>query len=857
MLRLHRLLVVALLLGEVGHAHAQTERDHAAAAVTPVHAGVPSLSYTRYVLPNGLTLVVHEDHKAPVVAVSVWYHVGSKNEPATRSGFAHLFEHLMFQGSENHNDEYFRPFELAGATDQNGTTWLDRTNYFQTVPSTAVDMALWMESDRMGHLLGAIGQAQLDEQRGVVQNEKRQGENQPYGRVFTVLQANAFPANHPYHHTTIGSMTDLNAAALDDVKNWFREYYGAANATVVLAGDITPEQAREKVLRHFGDIGPGPRLSRPRPWTAARTEATRANMPDKVPQTRIYREWNAPGLTDADATQIALATTVLGGGKTSRLYQRLVYQNQLADSVNMSVMPFELASMVMLQVSVRKGVDPAKVETALDNELRKFLATGPDADELARARTAARADFIRGIEKVGGFGGKATVLAEGQVYRNNPVAYVEDFAVMHAATPQSVRAAARRWLGQGDFTLVVEPGSDVAANDAAYARLQTGLSAAAGVPAPKADAAAHWSVVASGVARKSGVPEVARFPNLDFPTLQRATLSNGIAVVLAARHAVPVVNVELMFRGGYASDPAAAKPGRASFTMAMLDEGTATLDSIAIARRLEQLGAELGAGASLDGSTAYLSALKDQLQPSLALLAEVVQQPAFRAADIERVRQQWLAGIAQEKAQPTGLALRIMPPLLYGAGHAYAIPFSGTGSEAAVQALSAADLRAYHDAVVRPDNAQILIAGDTTLAEILPQLEAAFGHWQAPATSRLQVSVPEVVAAPRVRVLLMDRPGAPQSLILAGLLAPPTASPDYLAIRAMNEVFGGSFTSRLNMNLREDKHWAYGAGTLLRDAQGQRPFLAYAPVQTDKTAESVAEILRESQALVGAQPPSR
>lgn len=857
MIRLHRLLVAGLLLGCAGLVHAQADRDDRAAAPAPVSAAVPNLAYTRYVLPNGLTLVVHEDHKAPVVAVSVWYHVGSKNEPAARSGFAHLFEHLMFQGSENHDDEYFRPFELAGTTDQNGTTWLDRTNYFQTVPTTAVNMALWMESDRMGHLLGAIGQAQLDEQRGVVQNEKRQGENQPYGRVFTVLQANAFPANHPYHHTTIGSMADLNAAALDDVKNWFREYYGAANATVVLAGDITPAQAREKVLRYFGDIGPGPRLSRPQPWAAARKESTRAVMPDKVPQTRIYREWNAPGLADADAMQLDLATTALGGGKTSRLYRRLVYQDQLADSVSMSVMPFELASMVMLQVSLRKGTDPAKVEAALNDELRRFLTSGPDADELARARTEARATFIRGIEKVGGFGGKATVLAEGQVYRKNPTAYLEDFAVMHAATPQSVRAAAQRWLGQGDFTLVVEPNSGVAASDAAYARLQTGLPAAASAPTPKDDAAAQWRAVASDVVRKNGVPEVERFPNLDFPALQRATLGNGIPVVLAARHAVPVINVELMFRGGFSSDPAAAKPGRASFTMAMLDEGTATLDSIAIARRLEQLGAELGTGASLDGSTAYLSALKDQMQPSLALLAEVVQQPAFRDADIERVRQQWLAGIAQEKAQPTGLALRIMPPLLYGASHPYAIPFSGTGTEAAVKALIAADLRAYHAAVVRPDNAQILIAGDTTLAEILPQLEAAFGRWQAPATPRLQVSVPEVPAALRVRVLLMDRPGAPQSLILAGLLAPPTASPDFLAIRAMNEVFGGSFTSRLNMNLREDKHWAYGAGTLLRDAQGQRPFLAYAPVQTDKTAESVAEILRESQALVGAQPPSR
>ncbi len=857
MIRLHRLLAVGLLLGCSGLVHARAERDGRTVTPAPVLAAVPTLAYTRYVLPNGLTLVVHEDHKAPVVAVSVWYHVGSKNEPAARSGFAHLFEHLMFQGSENHNDEYFRPFELAGATDQNGTTWLDRTNYFQTVPTTAVDMALWMESDRMGHLLGAIGQAQLDEQRGVVQNEKRQGENQPYGRVFTLLQANAFPANHPYHHTTIGSMADLNAAALGDVKNWFREYYGAANATVVLAGDITPAQARAKVLRYFGDIGPGPRLSRPQPWTAARTTSTRAVFPDKVPQTRIYREWNAPGLADADATLLDLASTALGGGKTSRLYQRLVYRDKLADSVSMSVMPFELASMVMLQVSVRKGADPARVEAALDDELRKFLATGPDADELARARTESRAAFIRGIEKVGGFSGQATILAEGQVYRANPTAYLEDFAVMQAATPQAVRAAAQRWLGQGDFTLVVEPGSDVAASDAAYAALQRGLPAAAGAPALKADPAAAYRAVASTAERKHGVPEVERFPDLDFPALQRATLSNGIPVVLAERHAVPVVNVELMFRGGYASDGGAGEPGRAGFAMAMLDEGTATLDSIAIARRLEQLGAQLGASAGLDTSTVYLSALRDQLQPSLALLADIVQQPAFRTADIERVRQQWLAGIAQEKAQPTGLALRIMPPLLYGKGHPYAIPFSGTGTEAAVQALKADDLRAYHDAVVRPDNAQILIAGDTTLAAILPRLEAAFGGWKVPATPRLEPSVPAVAAAQRPRVFLMDRPGAPQTLILAGLLAPPTASPDFLAINAMNEVFGGSFTSRLNMNLREDKHWAYGAGTLLRDAQGQRPFLAYAPVQTDKTAESVAEILRESQALIGAQPPSR
>ncbi len=826
------------------------------AAPRPAAVQVPRLDYTREVLPNGLTLIVHEDHKAPVVAVSVWYHVGSKDEPAGRSGFAHLFEHLMFQGSEHHDDEYFRPFERAGATDQNGTTWLDRTNYFQTVPTTALDMALWMESDRMGHLLGAIDHARLDEQRGVVKNEKRQGENQPYGRVFTVLQAHAFPANHPYHHTTIGSMADLDAASLDDVRNWFRRYYGAANATVVLAGDITPPEAREKVLRHFGDIASGPRLSRPQPWSAARGRSSRAVMPDQVPQVRLYREWNAPGLAHADAVLLDLATTVLGGSKTSRLYRRLVYRDKLADSVDMGVMPFQLASMALLQVNVRQGVDPARVETAIADELRRLLAEGPTADELDRARTAARAAFIRGIEKVGGFGGQATVLAEGQVYRGNPLAYLEDFAVMQAATPQRVRDAARRWLAQGDFTLLMQPGADAAANDAAYARLQQGLPERAGAPAPKTDAPAPWHAAAGGLDRSRGVPEVTRFPDLSFPVLERARLRNGIPVLLARRHAVPVVNVELMFRGGFASDASAGRPGRAAFAMDMLDEGTAALDSLAIARRLEQLGAQLSARAALDVSTVSLSALKERMAPSLAMLADVVQQPAFRSADIERLRRQWLAGIAQEKARPAGLALRILPPLLYGSGHPYAAPFSGTGDEATVKTLDAADLRAFHAGVVRPDNVRILVAGDTTLQILLPQLETAFGDWTAPASARIDTSVPAVGTPAAPRVLLMDRPGAPQSLILAGLLAPPTGSPDELAIEAMNEVFGGSFTSRLNMNLREDKHWSYGARTLLRDARGQRPFLAVAPVQTDRTAESLAEILRESQALVGARPPT-
>ena len=808
------------------------------------------IPFTRFTLPNGLSVVVSEDHKAPVVAVSVWYHVGSADEPAGKTGFAHLFEHLMFQGSENHKDEFFRPFELAGATDQNGTTWYDRTNYFETVPTTALDMALWMESDRMGHLLGAIGQRELDEQRGVVQNEKRQGENQPYGRVDERVSANVYPANHPYHHETIGSMKDLDAASLDDVKNWFKNYYGASNVTVALVGDITPEVAKEKMTRYFGDIPAGPPVARQQPWAAPRTTSTRDTMTDTVAQSRIVRTWNAPGLADADEAQLELAAAVLGGDKTSRLYQRLVYKDKLVDSVSVGVQPFALASLFQLSADVKNGVDPAKVEAAIAEEWAKFLKDGPSDDELARVKTSTRASFIRTLENVNH---KATILAEGQVYRNDPAAYKTDLARLDAATPASVRAAAQKWLAKGDYTLTVVPakkGENVAAEDEME---KAGLPAASGRPAAKLPPKQEFHVVQSDVDRSKGVPVVATFPDLTFPALEHGKLKNGIKVVLAQRHTIPVVQVQMQFDAGYAADQG-RKLGTSSFTMSMLDEGTKTLDSVEIARRAQRLGAIVGSSAALDSSTVSLNALGSEIEPSLALYADIVRNAAFRDEDIARVRGQWLAGIAQEKTQPTGLALRTLPPLLYGDGHAYAIPFTGSGTETSITSLTPDDLRGYVRDFIRPDNAKILVAGDTTLERIIPQLDKVFGDWTAPSSAVPKKNIAEVAAPKQPRVFLMDKPGALQSLILAGVVAPSTKAPNNLEIATMNGAFGGSFTSRLNMNLREDKHWAYGAGSFLSNAIGQRPFMLYAPVQTDKTAESVAEILRESKDVIGSKP---
>ncbi|WP_426701782.1 M16 family metallopeptidase [Rhodanobacter sp. Col0626] len=838
-------LLIAGLLTLVG-APPWAQAATATAPATTAAREIPELAYQRFTLPNGLTVVVHEDHKAPVVAVSVWYHVGSSYEPAGKTGFAHLFEHLMFQGSENHKDEYFKPFELAGATDQNGTTWLDRTNYFETVPTSALDMALWMESDRMGHLLGAIGLPQLDEQRGVVQNEKRQGENQPYGRASELIQAEAFPANHPYHHDTIGSMADLNAASLGDVKQWFRDYYGAANTVVVLSGDITPALAKQKMLKFFGDIAAGPQVPRPQPWVAPRDSSTHGTMTDNVAQTRIYREWNVAPRGTTDENLLELAAAVLGGSKTSRLYQRLVYQDKLADDVSVDVDQHVLASMFELQVDVKKGVDPAKVEAAIADEWQKFLKDGPTADELARVKTETRASFVRGLENVNT---QASILAQGQLYQNDPGAYLKDFNEFMAATPASVGAAANKWIAKGDYTLTVLPGK-VDASDTATA---TGRAAATGAPAPVLSAKGDYRVVKSDVDRGKGVPEVSTFPDLSFPALQRGKLDNGVEVILAERHTVPAVQLQLLFDAGYAADQG-RKLGTSSFTMNMLDEGSKDLDSVEIAKRKQRLGAIIDSGCGLDYCNASLNALNDQLKPSLELFTDIVRHPAFRETDISRLRGQWLARIAQEKSQPTGIALRTLPPLLYGKGHAYAIPFTGSGTEASITSLDAADMRQFMTDFIRPDNMKILVAGDTTLAQIIPPLNAAFGNWKAPASKLPVKNIGKVAPPKQARVYLVDRPGAQQSLVLAGSLAPSTKAPNNLEIQTMNGAFGGTFTSRLNMNLREDKHWAYGAFSFLQNAQGQRPFLLYAPVQTDKTAPSVAEMLKEANGVIGSKP---
>jgi len=776
------------------------------------------IPYQKYVLPNGLILVVHEDHKAPIVAVNIWYHVGSKDERVGRTGLAHLFEHLMFSSSENHRDEFFRPLLAVGGTRMNGNTWLDRTTYFENVPVNALDTALWLESDRMGHLLGAIDQKALDEQRGVVQNEKRQGENRPYGKVDELIAASTWPAGHPYSWTTIGSMDDLEAASLEDVKSWFRTYYGAANAVLVIAGDVRPDEVRAKVERYFGDIAPGPLLKRSQSWVARMNGPKRATLQDRVPQPRLYMTWNIPGYSTRDFTLMQLAAEVLAGGINSRLYKRLVYSDRTATGVTVSVGPFEIASQFQLIATVRPEGDPAAVERAINEELARFLKSGPTKDELQRIKISTYAGFVRAVERVDGAGGKAAILGESQLYGGSPDFYKQALRWLREASADDVQNVARTWLSDGVFVLNVTP-----------------------VP--------EYHAAATGVDR-SRLPEVGSAPPLNLPPLERATLSNGLKLVLAQRHAVPVVQLSLIVDAGHAAD-SLAKPGTSNLALAMITEGTRKRDALQIAAREEALGAQISAASSLDTSYIALNAISSELPDSLDLFSDVLLNPTFPPKELDRLKEQSIAAIRQQKAQPRGIASRLFPRLVYGEGHAYSNPFSGIGSEDSVRSMTVEELRAFYRRWVRPDNATLLIVGDTTLAEIQPLLEQRLASWRAPAEPLPAKHLEPVPLQPRPRIFLVNRSGAEQSLLFAVHLAPPRSDPDNIAFETVNTVLGGNFVSRLNMNLREDKHWSYGASSALVNARGQRPFVVSATVQSDRTAEAIQETLKELREMVG------
>ncbi len=795
------------------------------------------IPYRQFTLANGLRVIVHTDRKAPVVAVSVWYDVGSKNEPVGKTGFAHLFEHLMFNGSENAPGDFFEPLKQVGATDNNGSTYFDRTNYYETVPTAALDRALFLESDRMGHLTGAITQSVLNEQRGVVQNEKRQNDNQPYGLINYKIDAGLFPDGHPYGHLPIGSMADLDKASLGDVKSWFMQHYGPNNAVLVLAGDIDLATAKPLVEKYFGAIPRGPETVAPEVKVPTLAKPVEDVMKDRVAATLVTRNWAVPGLKSPDTTALDVAASILGGLASSRLDTALVKRDKVAVQVSAETEAFSQVGMFSINMVVRPGADVADATRKLDTLVADFIAKGPTADEVQRAVTTDVSRDLSGLESVGGGDGKAVALAEGELYADDPGFYKKQLVEEAAQTPASVKAAMQRWLTRPVYGLTVVPGERAAYDEAV-------------VPPPVKVAAAPETPVKG---TRGAIPGVGDASTLSFPKVERTTLSNGIALIYAQRTTVPQTQVVMSFDAGVAAD-VAGKLGTQQLMLGMIDEGTGKLDSVALAEAKERIGTDIGTGSTLDRTTVSFRAPSANLMPAIDLFADIVRRPAFPEAEVARVKGQQLAGIAQELTDPQSLGARVLPKLVYGAASPYA-KSSGGGDPEAVAALTRADLVAFHHEWIRPDKAKLFVISDRPLAEVKALFDRAFGDWKGEGAAGVKSFTRGVAATPRI--VLVDRPDSPQSLILAGAPTGLTGADDMLPAITANDALGGDFTARINMDLRESKHWSYGAYGYFKRAEFAAPYYVQAPVQADKTGVSITALRDDIAGFVGTKPLTR
>jgi zinc protease len=773
-------------------------------------------------LNNGLTVIIHEDHKAPIVAINVWYHVGSKNEPSGRKGFAHLFEHLMFQGSENYNDDYLKALDKFGATDMNGTTNQDRTNYFQTVPTTALDVALFMESDRMGHFVNAISQFRLDEQRKVVLNEKRQRENTPYwGVAEEKIFKGAFPIGHPYSWTPIGSEEDLNAAKLSDVKDWFKTYYGPSNATLTIVGDVKTPELLEKVKNYFGDIAPGPRLSRIKEWVAKRNDSRTEIAQDDVPFAKILKVYNIPGMGSKETEILDVISDVLSVGKNSRLFKDIVYDQQLATDISASIYPGEIASLFIVDATAKTGVSLEKLDQAISKTFNDFFKGGPTSDELKRVKTLYGSAFIQSLEKIGGGEGKANLLASSQVFTGDPGAYRKRLDLRMSLNPEEIRKTSIKWLSSGDYNLHILP----------FPKLTNSTST---------------------IDRKK-LPTPTSFPEAKFPNIQKATLSNGMNVLLAQRTHIPTVDLSIGFFAGFVNDPK-EKAGLSRLTFDLLNEGTKKHSLFQIEDTLANLGSSISAFAGMNFSGVHLECLKQNFPATLNLLAETVLEPAFPIKELERLKKETIENIAQEKADPQSLGRRIFPELLFGKDHPYGIPLSGSGDAETVTNITRDEIVSYYNAWAKPNNATIIAIGDISMEELKNHLEKHFSNWKKTELPTFSIP-PATTEANKGKIFLIDRPNAPQTVIYAGHFYPSFNNPKEAANFLMNAIIGGSFSSRINLNLREDKGWSYGSYTSAIELADRRFWLVTAPVQTDKTDLAVLELQNEILAMASQSKP--
>ena len=834
MIRFSRLLAALLLSGLVANmpdAFAQT------AARKPQ---VPDLKVEKYTLANGLEVILHEDRSTPVVDVDVWYKVGSKNEKKGRTGFAHLFEHLMFQGSKNHNKEYFEPLEKIGAQ-INGSTSTDRTNYYETVPSNYLELALWLEADRMGFLLPALTQDKLDNQREVVKNERRQRvDNQPYGQSMEKMLEALYPEDHPYYHSVIGSMADLSAASLDDVSNFFRTYYAPNNATLVISGDFDAAKAKAWVEKYFGPLPRGPEVAKLPPMVPKLDAPRHVKMTDKVALSRAQLTWPTVERGHPDEKPLDVLAIVLGQlPKENRLFKALSYDRQLAAQVFAFHPASALSGTFTVSIAARPDQNGNLDELVkiAEAEIARIIAEGPTAEEVAKAQNSEEADLIKGLQSAHG---KAEFLHSNNFFDGDPLAYKKEMEKLFEVTTADVQRVAKKYLVANRVRLDVIPGPPTERAPEAV----VDKSKQSPLPPVKV-------VEVRDTFDRTIQPEAGPTPSFTPPAVVRRKLSNGMNVLVAERHELPILTLNLVARGGEVNVPA-GQEGLAGLAMSLVTEGTARRDTQQLASELSMIGADLSAGGGLESSSMSVTTLTKHTEKAMDIFTDVLFNASFPEKEINRLKLQRLSALARKFDSADGIAGDVFPKLLYGEKHPYGR--DNDGNLATLRGITTDSARAHFKKLFNPANVSAIVVGDITPEGAVTLLEKSLGQWGGGEAVKLEIPVPSPEKKPGI--YLVNKAAAAQSVITAGLVGVPRNTPDYFSLVVMNAVLGGQFSSRLNLNLREEKGYTYGARSSFSFNAGPGPFSAGASVQTAVTKESIVETVKELTEITGKRPVS-
>jgi zinc protease len=797
---------------------------------------IPDLKVETFTLPNGLSVILHEDHTTPFVGVNLWYKVGSKNEKPGRTGFAHLFEHLMFQGSQHHDKEYFGPLEKLGAQ-INGSTSTDRTNYYEALPSNGLELALWLESDRMGFLLPALTQAKLDNQRDVVKNERRQRvDNVPYGVAEERVDETLYPADHPYHHSVIGSMADLSAASLEDVSSFFRTYYSPNNASLTIAGDFDPAEARKLVDKYFGPIPRGVEVPRMDAAVPTLTEPRTLKATDDVRIARVSLVWPTVPLGHPDAAALNTLATILGQlPSQNRLFQALIYDKPLASSAMAMHRSSALSGTFNVVITPQRDQTIDTVLAIADAQIARIKTEGVTADEVQKAKNVIESRSILALQSVQA---KADFFNRYNVEYGDPLGYKKELAAAYAVTLEDVKRVANTYLTANRIRLDVVPGAKT--------------ERPAEVPVDRSTQPPLTSPPVAQVAdsfERAVPPTLGPNPAFAPAPPVRRRLSNGLEVLISERHNLPIVGLNLVVKGGAALVPP-GKEGLASLVGDLLTEGTATRSLQQIAGELSELGASINGAGGLESSSLTLTTLTRHLPRALEIYTDVLLHPSFPKSELDRAKLQRAAALARQADNPPQIATVLFPKLLYGAEHPYGQPDLGTPKS--LRGLTREDVVDFHRALFVPNNAALIVVGDTTPDAIVPVLESALKDWHP--GSPVSRMIPDPPAAKPVQVYFVDKPGSAQSILTVGQVGVARGTPDYFALTVMNAILGGQFSSRINLNLREDKGYTYGARSSFQFRVGPGPFLADAPVKTEDTRAALIELMKELKDITGPRP---